>query len=300
MARIFLAGATGTLGRPISRALVEAGDAVFGTTRSQGRASIVTEAGGTPVVVDALDADALTRAAVEARPDVVIHMLTALPAPGPVKASDLAATNRLREDGTRNLLRAAVAAGAKRLVAESFVAAAGQPGPASASLQSLERQLSDARGEIETVALRFGSLYGPDVPATRALLHQLRRHRMFVPGGPQGIMSFVHLDDAVSATLAAVRCPSPGPLYGVADDEPMSIPDFVRVLASAMAVPPPRTMPRWIVRLVAPFVAGFTEGRFVVDHAALTRDTGWRPRYPSAREGARDVAARASGRKPGA
>jgi nucleoside-diphosphate-sugar epimerase len=290
MARIFVAGATGTLGRPVVSRLVAQGHAVWGTTRSEGRSGIITALGATPLVADALDAEAVRRAVAVARPEVVVHLLTALPAGGVLRASDLDATNRLREVGTRHLVDAAVANGARRLVGESFMAVTGADNPAKAALESLEAQLARARGTLDTVVLRFGALYGPEVPSTRAMVERLRARRMFVPGGREGRLSFLHIDDAVSATVAVVGAPAAGPLYSVSDDEPVSVATFIRALASSLEAPPPRSLPRWIVRLAAPMAADFASASMALDHDALTPDLGWHPAYPSIREGLASVA----------
>lgn len=291
MSRIFVAGATGTLGRPLVKQLVGQGHQVVGMTRSAERGAAIAALGASPVVADALDGDAVRRAVAHARPDIVVHLLTALPAAGAMRASDLDATNRLREQGTRHLVHAALAAGARRIVAESFMAAGAASNPAQTALASLERQLSDARPRIETVALRYGGLYGSAVPSTRAMADRIRTGRMFVPGGPEGLLSFVHLDDAVSATMAVIGSARPGPLYDVADDQPISAAAFVRALAAALGAREPRTMPRWVMRLVAPMLAEFAAARMPLSPAALTRDVGWRPAYPSVQEGIREVAA---------
>jgi nucleoside-diphosphate-sugar epimerase len=290
MSRIFVAGATGTLGRPLVRALVSQGHEISGTTRSADRAGVITALGATPVIVDALDGDALVRAVAGAHPEIVVHMLTALPAAGVLRASDLDATNRLREEGTRHLVRAALEAGARRIVAESFIAASGGPNPAKGALESLEGQLADASGRIDTVALRFGLLYGSTVPSTRAMVDRLRARRLFVPGGHEGLVSFLHLEDAVSATLAAIAHATPASLYSVADDEPVSLRAFIRALASALGMAEPRALPLWLVRLAAPMVAEFAAARMTLNHDGLTRDFGWRPAYPSVREGIAEVA----------
>jgi nucleoside-diphosphate-sugar epimerase len=220
---------------------------------------------------------------------VVVHLLTALPA-AVLRAADLRATNRLREEGTRHLIRAALDAGSRRVVAESFMAAGVESNPASGALLSLESQLADVRNRIDTVALRFGGLYGAAVPHTRAMAAQLRAGRMFLPGGPEGRLSFVHLDDAVAAMLAVLGHSTPAPIYNVVDDEPMSAAAFLRELADAIGARRPRTLPRWVVKLAAPMVAEFASADMALDHDRLTQDLGWHPAYPSVHDGLREAA----------
>ena len=218
--RIFVAGATGTLGRPVVRELVNRQHDVVGLTRTQDGARRIGDMGAHAVVGNALDAGRVSGLIVEARPDVVVHLLTALPPGGVMRKGQLRPTNELRTAGTANLIAGALAAGARRIVAESFLgiyagANASRPlaedtslpppmeGPFKdtlIALRSLEEQLrtANAGSGIETVALRIGFLYGSDVPSTRLMIDQMRRGRMFVPAGLPGVASFVHNDDAAA------------------------------------------------------------------------------------------------------
>jgi nucleoside-diphosphate-sugar epimerase len=311
--RVFVAGATGALGRPLVRLLRARGHEVIGLTRSPLRSGLLEALGARPAVADALDATALGRVVRESEPSHVVHLLTALPAAGPLRGRDLRATNALRTDGTANLLHASLAAGARRLVGESFAGVYGNAGfdsprdeaaplpPAPASggfrsavlaMRSLEEQLAEARrsGRIDTVALRFGPIYGPEVGSTLALARRLRRRQVFVPRAARGVASFVHVDDAAAATFAALECPRPGAVYNVVDDEPMAIAEYLRLSATAFGAPPPRTAPFWLVRLAAPLVAAAAATRLPLSNARARRELGWRPAYPSLREGLRQVA----------
>lgn len=314
--RVFVAGATGTLGRPLVRALVQKGYEVVGLTRSSvGRAQI-EKLGARAVVADALDAAGLLSVVQAAPPTHVAHVLTALPAAGPMRARDLRATNTLRTTGTRNLLRAAIAAGARRMVAESFMGVYGAiargasgappvldesaslpdppPGllrPTILALRDKETQLRDAAGSgaLETVALRFAAFYGPGVPSTEGAVAQIRKGRVLAPAG-DGVVSFIHIDDAVSATIAALEAPSPGHAYNVADDRPMTIYQFMTIAAAAFGGRPPRRVPQWLLRILAPVPAAAASYQLALSNARLKRELGWALRHPTAIEGLRQTA----------
>ena len=310
--KIFVAGATGVLGQPLVRALVAGGHEVTGLTRTPGRRALIEGLGARAAVADALDADDLLRVVRAAAPTHVVHLLTALPPAGVMRPRDLRATNHLRILGTANLLRAARAAGSSRIVAESFLAVYGaadfgeprgedEPLPTVGggpmkdtigALRSLEEQLLAARGTgLETVALRYGLLYGPDVPALAALGRLLRARKVFVPRGATGIASFVHVDDAVQATVAALEHPAPAPTYNVVDDQPMALADYLSLAAAAFAAPPPRTMPAWIFQLAAPVMAHAAFTRLPLSNAKARRELGWTPAHPTLAEGLPAVAA---------
>lgn len=257
--RVFVAGATGALGRPVVRQLVAAGHDVIGLTRSPGRRGGLEAMGARPVVADALDAPALARLLRDVHPSHVVHPLTALPPEGPLRSGDLHETNVLRRTGTANLVAAAVEAGAQRLVAESFPAVYGrdfdvpaveaealapQPprgwGDAVAALRSLEAQLLGARreGRLETVSMRVAGIYGPDVASTVGMARRLRRRQVFVPTAAPGVISFVHADDAASAIVApsSGRTPPPSTTWPTTSRSPSS--------SFSGSPPPPSGCPR--------------------------------------------------------
>jgi len=305
--RVLVAGASGAMGRPLVRLLRSKGHEVFGVTRRPERAALVEALGARPLVADALDAAALQRVVNEARPTEVVHLLTALPPEGPLRARDLLATNCLRVRGTGNLLRASIAAGVRRVVVESFagVYGAGQPlpwtedgplpppaGPFAEgvrAMRSLEHQAATARVHLETVTLRFGLVYGPEVPATIGLARRLRRRRVFVPRGADGLASFVHVDDAATAILAALESPAAGLVYNVADDRPTGIVDYLAMSADVLGVPRPRTAPLWLLRLVAPLLVQGAFTRLALSNARARAELGWTPAYPTLREGIAQV-----------
>jgi len=208
---VFVAGASGTIGVPLVRALVAAGHHVTALTRSPGKREALQTLGASPVIANALDRDALVGAVVAAHPTHVIHQLTALPREGPRRASDVEATNRLRRDGTRNLLQAAISSHARRFIVGSFAplaasAPATMQNAAAAAVRSMESQVLEAtrQGLIDGIVLRYGMFYGPGVPSTAALVELVRKRRWPVVRGDAGQLPIIHIDDAVSATLLAL------------------------------------------------------------------------------------------------
>ncbi len=311
---IFIAGATGTLGRPLVRALVARNHHVTGLTRSPEKREMLKEAGATPAVADVLDTGALERVVRAAAPDCVVHALTALPKNGPLRASDMDSTNELRVTGTANLLNAAVAAGAKRIVGESMIFAYGygDHGPALKTeadplrekeahawlqptvdaVRSLEDQLRAAHeaGRIETVALRYGLFYGAESPSTRYMLRMLRKRLLPTVRGAEGVTSWIHLSDAVAATVAAIERGCSGAVYNVVDDEPVSMNAWIRRAAEAVGAPAPWSVPHWLLRTLTPYLAAMSTTRLPVGNEKAKSELGWTPTYPTTGEGLREVA----------
>ena len=312
--KVFVAGASGAIGRPLVRQLVAAGHEVTGMTRKEERAAQIRAAGAAAVVCDVFDAPALERAVDNAAPEVVVHLLTALPPRLDYRAKDdpLAPTNRVRSEGTRNLLAAAKAAGARRLIAESvafFYAPAGDwvkdeeaplfpsaPPPfgdAVVALEELERQVLEAEG-LEGIVLRYGWLYGPGTyyAADGSLTVDAHKRRLPVVGKGKGVFSFVHVEDAAAATLAALEHGGPG-AYNVVDDEPAPGHEWTPAFAAAVGAKKPLRVPVWLARLVAGrgAVTMATQLRGAAN-AKAKRELGWQPRYPSWRQGFADPEAR--------
>jgi nucleoside-diphosphate-sugar epimerase len=304
--RIFIAGATGAVGRRLVPLLVESGHEVTGMTRS--RPEVVRDLGATPVVADGLDAEAVRDSVTRARPEVVVHELTALSASIDMRHfdRDFAHTNRLRTEGTDNLLAAARAAGARRFVAQSF---AGWPyahegGPVKTeddpldphparpfrksleAMEHLEHAVTHAEG-IEGLVLRYGGFYGPGTSLARGGEHLdlVRKRRFPIVGDGAGVWSFAHIDDVAAATAAAAERGAPG-LYNVVDDEPAPVREWLPVLARAAGAKPPRHVPKWLARPLAgeAAVVMMTEVRGA-SNAKAKRELGWSPRWPSWREG---------------
>lgn len=303
--RVFLAGASGAIGLPLVRALVAAGHQVTALTRSPHKQDDLRHLGATPAVADALQVDALRAAVAAAKPTHVIHQLTALPKDGPSKVSDLIATNRLRIEGTRHLLDASIRAGARRLIIGSFAplsaapaSPAGRQSPggdddaldvndAGAAVRSMESQALEANrtGKIEAVVLRYGLFYGPENPSTIGMIEMIRKRRLPTVRGDNGLVPFIHIDDAVSATIAALDRGTPGSVYDIVDDRPISISDVVRLIAEYTRAPRPMTVPGWLPRLLMPFRARMISMRLPLSNAHARAELGWRPLYPSWRDG---------------
>lgn len=300
---VFVAGGTGTIGVLLVRALAAGGHRVVASTRTPDKQALVRELGATPAVVDALDAAALERAVCAAAPTHVVHQLTALPATGVRRAGDLAATNRLREEGTRNLLNAAIAAGAQRIVAGSFAMlgavdrADDERDPAVLAVRSMESRIQDAvrRGVIEGVVLRYGLFYGPSSPATLQHLALVGRRRLPRVRGDGGLLPFIYLDDAVSATVAALERGVSGGVYDIVDDQPASFSDVVSEMARLTSAPRPLTVPGWLLRLTAPYLARLLTRKLQLSNTAARRELGWAPRYRSYREGLSETIDRLAG-----
>lgn len=306
--RIFLAGATGVVGTHLIPLLRAAGHAVVGTTRSPEKAERLRAQGVQAEVLDALDREATVRAVTRARPDAIVHQLTAIPASLNLRRFDreFALTNRLRTVGTDNLLAAARAADVRRVVAQSFAGwtyerSGGSvkteddpldPDPPRAlrrtldAIRYLEAALQAAEG-VQTIALRYGWFYGPGTSLGRgaAILHAMRRRRMPIVGGGTGIWSFLHIGDAASATVAALERGTPG-IYNVADDEPAPVGVWLPFLAAAIGAPAPRRVPSWLARmLIGPHgVVLMTECRGVSNTRAKSA-LDWRPGHASWRTG---------------
>jgi nucleoside-diphosphate-sugar epimerase len=298
--RVFVAGATGALGARLVPQLVERGHEVIGTTRSAEKTDRLAALGAEPVVLDVLDPAAVRDAVRTASPDAIVHQATALAGASDVKHFDRSfeLTNRLRTEGTDALLEAAREAGVGRFVAQSY---AGWPyartgGPVKTEEDPLDpspvpdmRQTLRAIEHLEAavageggIALRYGGFYGaPD----DAQLELVRKRQFPLVGDGAGVWSFVHLEDAASATVLAVERGDPG-VYNVVDDEPAPVRAWLPALAAAIGAKPPRHIPRWLARLVAgeTAVVLMTECRGA-SNAKAKRLLGWSLRYPSWREG---------------
>jgi nucleoside-diphosphate-sugar epimerase len=290
---VFVAGGTGTVGIPLVRALVAAGHQVTALTRSSAKRNDVLALGASAAVADALDRQALMAAVSAARPTHVIHQLTALPPYGVRRARDLQPTNRLRIEGTRNLLEAALAVHARRFVVGSFaaLAAAGQEAPiddeAAAAVQSMESQVLEAtrRGLIEGIILRYGLFYGFEAPSTVAMIDQIRKRRLPVVRHDASRLPLIHVEDVVSATVRALDAGRPGTAYEIVDDRAVSLTEIVQSLADYTGSPPPLRVPAWLPRLIAPYMSRVTSVRLQLSNARAKAELGWRPAYPTMRDG---------------
>jgi 2-alkyl-3-oxoalkanoate reductase len=313
--KVFVAGSTGVLGRQLVPQLVARGHEVVGMTRSASKQDLVRSLGARPVVADALDPDAVAEAVASAAPEVIVHQLTALSGKlsardmrHPDRSSAATMTNRLRTEATDHLLAAGRAVGARRFVAQSFGAFrwARTGGPVQTEAEPLDPDPPAAlRAPLvgilhveravttiewgEGLVLRYGSFYGPGTAISlapdAAMAAPIRKRRFPIVGGGGGVWSHVHIDDAAAATVAAVDHGRPG-IYNIVDDEPAPVREWLPVLASALDAKPPRSIPRWLGRLLAgePATLMMTEARGASNEKAK-RELGWRLRYPTWRLG---------------
>jgi 2-alkyl-3-oxoalkanoate reductase len=291
---VFVAGGSGTIGVPLVRALVAAGHQVSALTRSAGKQAELRALGARPVVADALDRNALIAGVESAQPAAVIHQLTALPKDAPRKRSDLDATNRLRIDGTRNLLDAAIRAQVRRFLVGSFALlsprGSADPDPndsAAAAVRSMETQVLDATraGSIEGIILRYGLFYGLEAPSTQAMIEMVRKRRLPVVRHDAGQLPLIHLDDAVSATVRALELAPAGAVYDIVDDRAVSLTEVADALAEYTGSPKPLRVPAWLPRLVSPYMARVTSVRMPLSNARAKTELGWQPKYPTMRDG---------------
>ncbi|OKO74046.1 dehydrogenase [Bradyrhizobium sp. NAS80.1] len=303
--RIFLAGATGAIGRPLLRQLVHRGHKVTATTRSAAKADELRRIGAAPAVVDGLDGAAVARVVAEAQPDAIVHQMTALNGRSDLKRFDrwFAATNALRTQGTDNLLAAARAAGVECFVAQSFTGwnnireggpvktedDALDPHPAKAQTESLAaiRYLEQAvlEAPLRGIVLRFGAFYGPG--ASEDMVELVRKRMFPILGSGAGVWSWIHVDDAAAATVAALERGSRG-IYNIVDDEPAKVADWLPYFAAAVGAKPPLRLPAWLGRLVAGEVAvrWMTQGRGA-SNAKAKGELGLQLQNPTWREGFR-------------
>jgi len=306
--RILVAGATGIIGRRLVPLLVQAGHEVIGITRTLAKSQGLRLMGAEAEVLDVLDANAVMAALRKANPDVVVHELTAIPERLNVRQFDreFELTNRLRTQGTDNLIVAAQAAGTSRFVAQSYAAwpytrVGGpiksesdplDPHPPAAMRKTLEAivhlevAVLGAQG-MKGIVLRYGAFYGPGTSfgLGGSVFEDIRRRRFPVVDGGGGVWSFVHIDDAAQATLAAVERDVSG-IYNITDDQPARVSEWLPYLAEALAAPPPRHVPRFLARLAVgePGIVLMTEVRGASNTKAK-RELSWHPHWSSWRDG---------------
>jgi nucleoside-diphosphate-sugar epimerase len=305
--RVFVAGATGAIGKQLVPRLAAAGHEVHGMTRGESKQAMLHELGAVPVVADALDADQVAEAVGRARPEVIVHQLTAIGALDMRHFDrDFAPTNRLRTEGTDHLLSAGKAVGVRRFVAQSngafpYARTGGavkgeedplDPSPVRemramvAAIRHLEEAVLGADW-TEGIVLRYGALYGPGTslaPGERQF--ELVRERKFpLVGDGGGVWSFIHVADAAEATVAAVEHGGRG-VYNIVDDDPAPVAEWLPALARILGAEQPMQVPRLAGRLFAgeTGVVLMTEIRGA-SNAKAKREFGWRPAHPSWRQG---------------
>ena len=309
--KVFVAGGSGAMGRRLVPQLVAAGYEVVAMTRDEGKAPWLRKVGAQPVIADALDRIAVTGAVKGSEPEVVIHQLTALTGVKSFRNFDkeFALTNRLRIESTDHLLDAARIAGVRRIVAQSYgnwnYERTGpavkteqdpfDPNPPANQVKSLQaiRYVENAvvnAGGIEGIALRYGNFYGPGTGLDLGgdIVAQVRKRRLPIVGDGAGIWSFVHIDDAAAAAVAAIGHGQPG-VYNVADDEPAPVAAWLPDLAAVLGAKPPRHVPVWLGRLAAGEVGVSMMTRIRGTSSAKAKaELEWSPRYQTYREGFRN------------
>jgi nucleoside-diphosphate-sugar epimerase len=305
--KVFVAGATGVMGRQLVPRLVAAGHEVIGTTRSESKSRELYDLGATPAVLDALDPDQVAKAVAESEPDAIIHQLTSI---GSLNVRhfdrDFALTNRLRTEGVDHLLSAGRAVGVKRFIAQSYAGwpAARTGGPVKsedepfdptparemreslAAIRHLEEAVTGADWTVG-IALRYGGFYGPgtSLDAGGEQLEMVRKRRIPVIGNGGGVWSFVHIADAAEATVAALERGNRG-VYNIVDDEPAPVAEWLPELARQLGAKKPMRVPTFAGRLGAgeAGVVMFTDIRGA-SNAKAKRELGWEPAHPSWRQG---------------
>src|SRR4051794_35743069 len=306
--RILIAGATGEIGRRLTPALAAAGDEVFGLARSDERASLARSLGATPIRCDALARDQVIAAVAEARPQIIVNQLTAIPRSGinPRKFTQaFGPTNRLRREATRHLVDAAEEHGVRRVVSQSIAFAHKPAGPdvldESAPLDTgaeggwgeivravaaLEEAVLGASG-VDGVVLRYGQFYGPGTAyaADGAIGSLVVKRRLPVIGDGGGRQPFIHIDDATSATVAAIDGEATG-AYNVTDEESPPSRDWIPALAEALGASKPRRVPVWLARLAAgPDAVRVMTAQRGASNARFREAFGWQPSFPDYRAG---------------
>jgi nucleoside-diphosphate-sugar epimerase len=308
MMRVFVAGATGAIGKQLVPRLVGRGHEVHGTTRSESKQAMLSELGAVPVLADALDPDQIAEAVARAKPEVIVHQLTSI---GAIDTRhfdrDFAPTNRLRTEGTDHLLAAGQAIGVERFVAQgiaAYFAYARTGGPVKseedpldptpprearqsmAAIRHLEQAVLGAEW-TEGIVLRYGAYYGPGTSLApgEAQFELVRQRKFPLVGDGAGVWSFIHVADAAEATVAAIERGRRG-VYNVVDDEPASVAEWLPALARELGAKPPRRVPKFVGRLFAgeTGVAYMTESRGA-SNAKAKRELDWRPAHPSWRQG---------------
>ena len=306
--KILLAGASGAIGRPILQRLIETDHQVTAIHRAPSGAEPLRDAGATPLQIDVLDRSALLTALDGQQYDAVISEITALKKM-PSRHSDMAMTNRLRIDGTANLLVAAEQTGAARFVNQSMVFGYGygdfrgrvlteddQFAPAGhggfedhlAAMRSAEEQVLRS-DQVAGIALRYGLFYGPG-PAGDTMVDSLRRRRLPVIRHG-GVQPWVYVDDAADATVAALDRGVAGAAYNIADDEPVSLSELMITIAAAIDAPRPMIIPSWVLTAM-PYAKAVMTGGLRVSNAQARDELGWAPEHPTYRDGVAALAER--------
>jgi 2-alkyl-3-oxoalkanoate reductase len=310
--KIFIAGATGAVGRPLISTLLKAGHSVVGLTRAPARAEFIRKLGAEPAIANALDADAIAAVLASTRPDAVIHELTDLAGATDLRHFDrtFAGSNQLRTRGTDILLASARETGVKHFIAQSYCgwpyarvgdaikteADALDPDPPAqlrSTLKAIQYMEKTVTGSIypEGIVLRYGAFYGPGTGMLdHAMLAQIRNRRTPLIGDGAGWWSFIHVEDAAAATVKAVERGRPGSIYNIVDDDPAQVREWLPTLAEIVGAKRPFRLPAWIARIVAGehLVSMMTQVRAGSNRKART-ELDWQPAHPSWRAGFSEI-----------
>ncbi len=310
--RVFVAGASGVIGRSLVPRLVAAGHEVTGISRKQGGADEIRAAGAEAAICDALDPAAVEDAVIEANPEAIVSELTSLPTDYDLRTIDYEPTNRLRVEGGRHLISAGRKVGARRFISQSiafvydpqgdwvkdeeaptYVDPPGRFAPGLVATLTSEREAVAAEG-MEGLVLRYGQFYGPDTYFDHdgSIAKQVRKRRFPIVGRGDGVFSFIHVDDAADATVAAVER-GPAGVYNVVDDDPAPIRDWLPVYAMQIGAKRPLRVPVLLARLVGgKAAAAMSTSLRGASNAKAKRELGWQPAHPSWRQGFSEALAR--------
>jgi nucleoside-diphosphate-sugar epimerase len=311
--KVFLAGASGALGKPIVRELIARGHEVVAMTSTDSKRPMLEKLGASAVVGDVFDAAAMARLVRAAEPDGVVNVASKWSI-YPTRLSQVTPANEIREQGACNLVAAAVAAGARRYVNESMMFVYGygdherpltedQP-PGRERRKGLQRVIDaivaaervvrehSERGEIEGSCMRFGFFHGQHADSTRQMFDLVRRRKLPLVGQGEAVRSWIELEDAARAVADALERARAGSVYNVVDDQPVSMRDYIGEIVRLTGSKPPRRMPYWLINAGASYVApAFGRGRLAVSNAKIKQELGWSPSYTTYREALRPLAA---------
>ena len=304
--RVFVAGAGGAVGRPVVRELVERGHSVVAMTASASKLPALEELGASGVAGDVFDARAMVELVRSAEPEGVVNVASKWSV-NPTRVSQVAPANEIRVHGARNMVAAAVAAGARRYVNESMMFIYGygdHPEPltesdpparvggkglqrvidAMVAAEGAVREQTEA-GSIEGACVRFGLFHGPRAPSSQLMFDLVRKRRLPLVGSGGTIRSWIELEDAARAVVDVLERAPAGSVYNVVDDEPVTMRDYIGEIVRLTGAKQPWRVPRRLLNLGASYVAAaFGGGRLPVSNAKLKDELGWSPRYPTYRE----------------
>jgi nucleoside-diphosphate-sugar epimerase len=310
--KVFVAGASGAIGRPLVRELVRRGHEVTAMSTTAAKRPDLEALGATPALGDVFDAQGTAELVRSAHPEGVINVASKWSV-YPTRLSQVRPANEIRERGARNMVAAAVAAGARRFVNESMMFVYGygdHPEPItedqpagrerSRGLQRVIDAISAAegavlerssRGDIEGACMRFGLFHGPHAESTRRMFELVRKRRLPLIAGGAAVRSWIELEDAANAVADALERAPAGSVYNVVDDEPVSMADYIGEIVRLTGSKPPRGVPYWLIAPGASYIApALGRGRLPISNAKLKADLDWSPRYPTYREALRGVA----------